>query len=459
MKFKTVINGTKVTISSDLLEKYNRPGPRYTSYPTAPVWTTDFGPEDYKSALCSTNAPTHQRTNALSLYFHIPFCKKRCHFCGCSTIATNQNDAADQYIDAVGREISLVKDHLQAKGVVQLHYGGGTPTFLSPRQLEKLWEHISKHFTIGEDAEIGIEVDPRVTSVEQLKTLRRQGFNRISLGVQDFSKNVQEAIGRVQAFEEISELIDNARGLGFKSVNVDLVYGLPHQTEKSFKDTVKKIIKLSPDRVACFNFAYVPWMMPHQKHIDEKMLPSSNTKFAIFCKTIEQLGKAGYDFIGMDHFAKSTDELSIAAKNGSLWRNFQGYSAGVRPENGSDPALIGFGLTSISDAGGCYAQNEKKLIDYYKSIEGGSLATVKGWKLSKNDLERRKLIRELFCKEEALLTGDWRLETGDLEKNKLIKTEKNILKITALGRLFVRNIAMVFDEYLKEGEQKFSKTV
>ncbi len=461
MSFTTTINGVKLEIPEALVKKYNTAAPRYTSYPTAPVWTDKFGPGDYIKALSKIPpAPPLKKGGNLSLYFHVPFCESRCLFCGCSTIATAHHEVADRYIAALGKEIELVANVIGKKNkVVQLHFGGGSPTFFSPSQLEKLWQKISGHFAFDGKPELGIEADPRVTTIEHLKTLRSLGFNRLSLGVQDFSEEVMSAIGRTSSFEEIEQLIGKARKLGYESVNLDLVYGLPHQTAASFKDTIEKVISLSPDRIACFNFAYLPKMLPHQRKLPADKLPSPDEKFAIFCMAIETLGAAGYDLVGMDHFAKQSDELSVAALSGTLWRNFQGYTTKAGTE------LLGFGLTSISDVSGCYAQNSKKLIDYYRRIESGQLATIKGWKLSEDDLFRRKIIRELFCRGEANLSkippppplkkGGW----GGFETDGLIQLRENKIQVTPLGRLFVRNIATAFDEYLQKTSASFSKAV
>lgn len=484
MSFTTTINGIKLEIPSALVKKYNTAVPRYTSYPTAPVWTDKFGPKDYIKALSKTPpSPPLKKGGNLSLYFHIPFCESRCLFCGCSTIATPHHEVADRYIEALGKEIALVAKIIGKKNnVVQLHFGGGSPTYLSPSQLERLWQKISGHFAFDSKPEIGIEADPRVTTTEHLKTLRSLGFNRLSLGVQDFSEAVMNAIGRTASFEEIRQLIETSRDLEYESVNLDLIYGLPHQTATSFKGTIEKIISLSPDRIACFNFAYLPKMLPHQRRLPADKLPSPDEKFAIFCMAIAMLGAAGYDLVGMDHFAKKGDELSVAASSGTLWRNFQGYGVnrGQTPSKltalqnvfsqpvvsaGSDPAdpeLIGFGLTSISDLCGCYAQNSKKLIDYYRRIESEELATVKGWRLSGDDLIRRKLIRELFCKGVSSLSPLGRglgEGGGSLVEDGLIKLSNDNIQVTPLGRLFVRNIATVFDEYLQKTSASFSKAV
>ena len=452
MKFTTIINSTKVEIPAELLAKYDIPAPRYTSYPTAPIWTDKFTSTDYSAQLkhLSTYALKH-----LSLYFHIPFCEQRCYYCGCSTIATTRHDVAKRYVEALKKEIELVCKHLDTKRpVTQLHLGGGTPTFLSCEQMEDLWRSVASHFKLDDNAEIGIEVDPRVTSDDQLKLLAQLGFNRISLGVQDFSDKVQNAVGRIEPYKDVKEMIEFCRSQGFDSVNVDLIYGLPYQTIEGFGKTIEKIIKLSPDRIACFNFAYLPETMPHQRILPKDALPDRDTKFAIFCQTIEQLCSSGYEFIGMDHFAKKSDELAVAAREKTLWRNFQGYTT----KAGTD--LIGFGLTAISDVAGCYAQNEKLLTDYYKKVEDGKLATIRGWKLSEDDLACRKIIRELFCNGNVEITNALTNQrTNALEKDGLIRLNGNQVQITPLGRLFIRNIAMAFDKYLPEGKTKFSRSV
>lgn len=445
--FKTIINGHEVKISEELVEKYDIAAPRYTSYPTAPVWGNVFGPSNFANALNELGA------NPLSLYFHIPFCRQRCLFCGCSTIATTNKDVAERYCKALCNEIALVRKEIKKSSPVeQIHFGGGTPTYLSCGQISTIWNSISSNFNIAKNAEIGIEVDPRVTTFEHLELLAKLGFNRISIGIQDLSIEVQNAIGRVESFEHVEELIGKSRSVGFKSINIDLVYGLPFQTKETFELTLKKILELSPDRIACFNFAYLPKLLPHQNKLPKEALPGRDLKFEMFCKTIEILAKANYDFIGIDHFAKSTDELSVAAKNKTLWRNFQGYTT----KAGTD--LIGFGMTAISDVSGSYAQNAKRLSEYYSKIESNNFATVKGWKLSDDDIVRRKMIRELFCNGETQ-TGNLKFQISDLKKDGLVNLNDNKLQVTPLGRLFVRNIATILDAYLPEINSVFSRAV
>lgn len=450
--FETTIDGIRVTISKSLLDKYNVNAPRYTSYPTAPVWKNNFTAADYNESL-KEYATAKSKYGDLSLYFHIPFCERRCDFCGCSTIATNRRDIADKYVDAINKEASVVADLLgDNKNVVQLHLGGGTPTFLSTSQLEKMLKKIRFLFNFRKDAEIGIEVNPATTTKNHLRLLKDYNFNRISLGIQDFSRDIQALIGRFHDPKDIQQLIEFIRQIGIGSVNIDLVYGLPLQTTESFKKTLTEIVKLSPDRIACFNFAYLPKMLPHQKRIDPTKLPTPDEKFRIFITAIEFLCKNGYKFIGMDHFAKDSDDLALAVKNKTLWRNFQGYTT----KSGTE--LIGFGLTSISDFCGRYAQNTKKLIDYFRQTNSGNLLTVKGWNLTDEDKKRRIIIRNLFCHGTADLKEIKKPDLTSFINDGFVKMDDSDINITPLGRLFVRNIASAFDEYL-DPRNIFSKAI
>ncbi|MBI4125726.1 MAG: oxygen-independent coproporphyrinogen III oxidase [Deltaproteobacteria bacterium] len=453
---KATIDGQAVTVSPQLIEKYSRPGPRYTSYPTAPNWSKNFGPEDFAAQLAKSNAAGRP----LSLYFHIPFCDERCTFCACSVVATRRHEVAEPYLTAlsgeIGRAASLVDS---SRRVSQFHWGGGTPTYLSCEQIEKLWGAIARHFSFADNAEISIEIDPRVTSAEQLKTLRGLGFNRTSLGVQDFNPDVQREAGRIQSFEETKKAVDGCRELKFQSVNIDLVYGLPRQTPKSFEKTLEQVLELNPDRIALFNFAFVPWMHAHQRKISERDLPSGETKLEMFCGAIEVFQDAGFTFIGLDHFAKAGDELTRAQRDKTMYRNFQGYTTQA------DCDLIGMGVTAISSVDGSFAQNAKKLKDYEETDFEKTLATRAGLKLSTDDLLRQMVIRELFCHQQVQLENFFALfekERPSLEtlaQDGLVELETNGLRVTPLGRLFLRNIGMVFDAYLKPGEGKFSRTV
>ncbi|RME82071.1 MAG: oxygen-independent coproporphyrinogen III oxidase, partial [Zetaproteobacteria bacterium] len=374
----------------ELIRKYDRPGPRYTSYPTAPMFHAGIGPSEYDAALrraAKLDAP-------LSLYVHIPFCDTVCYYCGCNKIATKQREKALPYLDALHREIAMVAERIGGgRKVVQLHFGGGTPTFLSAPQLKAIFEDLRAHFPFADDAEgeYGIEVDPRECDREMVFALREMGFNRISIGVQDFDPEVQRAVNRIQPPEITEEALAAAREAGFVSVNFDLMYGLPKQSVASFRRTIERTIALGPDRIALFNYAHLPQMFPPQRRINESDLPSPAEKLAILHMSIDLLTRAGYIYIGMDHFAKPTDELARAQKEGKLYRNFQGYSTHA------DCDLIGLGLTSIGFVDGAFFQNHKLMEDYLRAIAEGKLATMRGYKLSREDHLRRFVIMRIMC--------------------------------------------------------------
>ncbi len=459
-------------ISIDLLKKYNVQGPRYTSYPPAPSWSDSVGPKDYESILRESNLPAGAGSVGLplSLYFHLPFCEKLCYFCGCTTVITGKNRSFEQpYLESLLKEISWVGPKIDRKRkVVQLHLGGGTPTYQSPEDLTRLINAVKENFSFDPDIEMGVEVDPRVTTVEHLKTLRKLGFNRLSMGVQDFDPTVQTAINRVQPFEDTKNLVNEARKLGFQSINMDLIYGLPHQTLNSFNKTVDQVLSIGPDRLAIYSYAHVPWMKKHQE-ILAPHLPQEKEKFEIFLLAMKRFTEAGFDYIGMDHFAKPNDELSQARAKHSLWRNFQGYTT----KAGTD--LIGFGMSAIGQINGCFAQNQRELKPYQEAINAGGPATLRGFKLSKDDRVRARLIQNLMC-HAVVLKSDIEKEfdvsfdsyfsaplkaLDALAADGLVEISKKEIKPTALGRIFLRNLAMPFDAYLpKEGEKKmFSKTV
>ncbi|MDH4129819.1 MAG: oxygen-independent coproporphyrinogen III oxidase, partial [Spirochaetota bacterium] len=334
----------------ELLEKYNKQGPRYTSYPTAPEWRNDFTSEEYVEQLLKLSK--NKDIGDFSLYFHIPFCEDRCLYCGCHVIIDKNRRYVDKYLDYINKELILFKKNLTNPcNVSQLHLGGGTPTFLKEPQIEKLFNAIAQHFTIEKDAEVAIEIDPCVTTKNQIKLLRDVGFNRISMGIQDFNPSVQKAVNRIQDEKLTVELINYARSLGFLSVNIDLIYGLPLQTIETFSNTIKKIIEISPERIALFSYAKIPWLKPHQKKINEKDLPNTTDKFSIFLTARKLLVDNGYEAIGMDHFAKPNDELAVALKNKTLHRNFMGYT--VKSTNN----FIGFGVSSIGYVNQTYTQN------------------------------------------------------------------------------------------------------
>ncbi|MEG4802614.1 oxygen-independent coproporphyrinogen III oxidase [Microcoleus sp. ARI1-B5] len=458
-----------VEFDAALLNKYNQPLPRYTSYPPATELSTDFDRNAFKTAIAVGN---HKRT-PLSLYCHIPFCATPCYFCGCNTIITQRKEVVEPYLGYLDRQIRQVARLVDADRLVhQLHWGGGTPNYLDQSQVEFLWNQLNRHFRFDDAAEISIEVNPRYIDREYILFLRQLGFNRISFGIQDFNPTVQEAINRVQPEAMLFDVMDWMREAGFESVNVDLIYGLPFQTQATFQETVQKTLQLNPDRIAVFNFAYVPWLKPVQKRMPESALPTAGEKLKILQSTIAQLTQNGYVFIGMDHFAKPNDELAIAQQAGQLHRNFQGYT--TKPE--SD--LLGFGMTSISMLQDVYTQNHKRLKDFYQAIDAGELPIAQGVQLSQKDMIRRTVIMELMCQfqlsvqdlEEKYHLGferdfnDYFAEElpklDALEADGLIKRWGDGIEVTAIGRLLIRNVASVFDTYLiPESSKRFSKSV
>ena len=364
-----VFSVANVAFDFDLIQKYDNAVPRYTSYPPATELKDDFSSLDWEFAITESN----QRQSPLSLYFHIPFCQSACYFCGCNVIVTNSKDAAKSYIDYLSKEIDFTSQFIDTRRpVTQLHWGGGTPNYLSLEQVDFLWGTINKQFNFADKAEISIEINPRYVDKNYIFFLKEIGFNRISFGIQDFNPKVQEAVNRVQPESLLFNVMDWIKETGFESVNVDLIYGLPYQTVHTFKETIQKTIALDPDRIAIFNFAYVPWMKPVQKNIPQSALPQPHEKLEIWQMSIQELTDKGYVFIGMDHFAKPNDELAIAQQNSALKRNFQGYT--TKPE----AELYGFGLTSISMLEDTYAQNYKRLKEYYQAIDQGILPVSKG---------------------------------------------------------------------------------
>lgn len=446
-----------VQFDTNLLNKYNQPLPRYTSYPPATELSSDFNLTDFRAAIALGN----YKKTPLSLYCHIPFCETACYFCGCNTIVTPRKGIASPYVDYLSRHIQQIAPLVSRdRRVHQLHWGGGTPNYLSLTQVDILWEQINQHFTFDDAAEISIEINPRDGDRHYLHTLRQLGFNRISFGIQDFNPTVQAAINRVQPESMLFDVMDWIREANFESVNVDLIYGLPYQTVDTFRETVEKTLELNPDRIAVFNFAYIPWLKPIQKRMPESEMPSSAEKLKILQQTIAQLTQAGYVFIGMDHFAKPNDELAIAQQAGNLHRNFQGYT--TQPE--SD--LLGFGMTSISMLQDVYVQNHKRIGDFYRALDADQLPIDKGVRLTQDDLIRRTVIMELMCQFqlsvqdlEAKYHLGFDLEFNDyfasvlpqldaLEADGLLKRWGDGIEVTPSGRLLIRNIAAVFDTYL-----------
>src|SRR5690348_6175394 len=465
--FHLELDRERFRISPEFLALYNRPGPRYTSYPTAPVWRDDFRIEDFDRA-CQQAEAAH---TPVSLYMHLPFCESLCLFCACNVVITKDHSVALPYLTTLKREIEHAGGQVsRSRPVVQFHWGGGTPTYLTPEQMEDLFAFTAEKFSFAPDAEIGIEVDPRVTTAEHLETLRRLGFNRLSMGIQDFDPEVQRAVKRVQPREMTAELIARSRALGFDSINVDLIYGLPYQTADRFSRTVDEVLGLAPDRIALFSYAHVPWIRKQQGSL-AATLPEGMEKFRIFCAAIEKFLRAGYQYIGMDHFAKPGDELAIAQKQRTLHRNFQGYTT----KAGAD--LYGMGVSSISAIGSTYAQNYRELPRYTEAVERRGAATMRGYRLSEDDRLRRALITRLLCHAvicRSEISREFGIDFDDyfapeltrlhpFLEDRLVELDSDEIRVTILGRIFIRNLAMIFDPYLEKqhlAEQPlFSKTL
>jgi oxygen-independent coproporphyrinogen-3 oxidase len=439
-----------------LVRKYNVPGPRYTSYPPA----TQFTEELPFARIAESIRRNNETRRDLSLYFHLPFCESLCWFCGCTTIVTLDRRKSDAYIEQLTREMDLMRERLNPeRRVVQLHFGGGTPTFLPPDQLRRLGERIRERFTFAPDLEAGVEIDPRRLTKDHLRALREIGFQRASMGVQDNNPEVQRAVHRIQPPEMTRQTVEWLRELGYTSLNIDLIYGLPHQTVDSFRKTLDEIVELRPDRFAVFSYAHVPWMKPAQKILQNReQLPSAETKLDLLKLTIERLGEAGYRYIGMDHFARDDDELAVAQREGTLQRNFQGYST----RGGSD--IYAFGMSSISQTEDAYWQNLKELPAYEAKLAAGELPYTRGYVLNEEDQRRRATIMQIMCNlrvnyaelserigvpfEEHFARE---LESlADLEADGLVELRPGEFRVTDLGRLLVRIIAMRFDAYLPQ---------
>lgn len=457
------------SITADLLRKYDRPGPRYTSYPTAVEFSGSCSWDTYEAKL--EEAAAHV-SEPLSLYVHLPFCEERCTFCGCAVIATRRREVVARYLDAVQREIDMVADRLRhRRRVVQYHWGGGTPTYLTSAQMTALHAGVERHFSIDQRAEVAIEVDPRVTTPEQIDVLRSLGFNRLSMGVQDFTPEVQDAIGRRQSESATQSLFYYARGAGFDSINIDLVYGLPRQRLETFRRTLDSVVTMRPERIAVYSYAHVPWLRPNQTRIDRRDLPSAASKLDLFGAAVDAFLDAGYCQIGMDHFARPDDELARTAAHGALHRNFMGYT--TKPATD----MIGVGISAIGDVQGMYAQNVKKLSTYAAALDAGRLPIERGLVLSPDDLVRRFVITQLMC--------NFAVDIADVERRFGLSFEEYFarelielaagpaahgfvtmrpdrLQVTTRGRLFVRNICMAFDKYLRRNPARhrmFSRTV
>jgi len=435
-----------------LIQKYNIAGPRYTSYPTALEFRQDYDESVF------LQATQRYPDRPLSLYLHIPFCHKLCYFCGCNKQVTRQQHKADEYLDVLIQEIAARAPLFRQRTVSQMHWGGGTPTFLTPAQISRLMTCLRQYFHFAADAEISIEVDPREIELDVLNHLRAEGFNRLSMGVQDFNKQVQEKVNRVQDEAMIFALMARARELGYASTNIDLIYGLPLQTAESFAFTLQKVVELNPDRLSVFNYAHMPALFPAQRKIKDQDLPEVREKLDILRQTIATLTAQGYQFIGMDHFARRDDELAMAQRAGELHRNFQGYTTQ------GDSDLLGMGVSAISMIGDTYAQNQKELKHYYAAFRAEKTALWRGLQLSEDDCLRRDVIKNLICnfslsfsEIEARYSIDFRRYFADdlsallpLIEDGLVEYHDNGLVVTAKGRLLIRNICMCFDRYLRE---------
>jgi oxygen-independent coproporphyrinogen-3 oxidase len=455
-------------ITAELLAKYDRPGPRYTSYPTAPHFHEDFDEAAYRDRLATA---ARRDAEPLSMYVHIPFCEARCSYCGCNVVISPHRGPEVAYLDAVEHELDLLASALAGRRTLnQLHWGGGTPTYLSPDQCERLFGAIAERFEIDPDAEVAVEVDPCVTSLEHLRTLRQLGFNRLSMGVQDIDPDVQQAVGRHQPIELTRDHVEEARRLGFDSVNVDLIYGLPRQTEAGFRTTVQTIIRdLVPDRVACFSYAHVPWIKPHQRQLDPASLASGWDKFRLFAGAAEEFSASGYRFIGFDHFSRPEDELSHALDDGRLHRNFMGYT--VMPASDQ----VGVGVTSIGDLAGAYVANRRNLARYQRAVNGGRLPVARGILRSREDDLRAAVIRSIICTlglDFGTVAANWDLDVRshfadalahleEPESDGLVEISDDGLRVTPRGRFFLRNICMPFDAYLAAPGDRpvYSRTV
>ncbi|MGF1911247.1 oxygen-independent coproporphyrinogen III oxidase [Vibrio kasasachensis] len=458
-----VVASQQIEWDQTVLDKYNYSGPRYTSYPTALEFHEVFTAAEFDMAC------TSYPDRPLSLYIHIPFCHKLCYYCGCNKVITRHAHKADEYLDALELEIRTRASLLQERRVTQLHFGGGTPTFLSEAQISRVMAILRGEFDFEETAEISIEVDPREIELDMLDHLRSEGFNRLSIGVQDFNKEVQLLVNREQDEDFIIAMVKRAKELGFRSTNLDLIYGLPKQTQQSFAKTLQQVLEMQPGRLSVFNYAHMPQLFAAQRKIKDEDLPQPSEKMAILQQTIDTLTGAGYQFIGMDHFALPDDELAVAQRNGILHRNFQGYTTQGECD------LVGFGVSAISMIGDAYAQNQKELQKYYAQVNEQRHALWKGVSLDSDDLVRREVIKQLICNfklDKTFIEREFKVNfnryfTQDLEllqtfiDDELVEVDDSEIRVTLRGRLLIRNICMCFDKYLRSRarQQQFSRVI
>jgi oxygen-independent coproporphyrinogen III oxidase len=459
-----------LAFDAKLLRRYDRPGPRYTSYPTAPQFSADFGEDDLRHAIQDSNGDPIPRR--LSIYVHVPFCLSPCFYCGCNRVITRDKTRADAYLTHLGREIELISSQFDHdREVIQLHFGGGTPNFLSPSQLRCTVDVLKRHFRFSDavDRDISIELDPRTVSPQDIAELASAGFNRASLGVQDFDLAVQEAVNRVQGIEQTRAIVDACRTHGFRSINVDLIYGLPKQTLEGFARTLETVIAMRPDRLAVYSYAHLPQMFKAQRQLDASALPDAETKLALLQLAIETLTAAGYVYIGMDHFALPDDELAQAQERGGLHRNFMGYTTHA------DSDLIGLGVSAISHIGRSFSQNPRDLPSWEAALNEGHLPVFRGMQLSVDDQLRADLIQRLMCQGEIPVSAlerrygidfhayfvDALERLGPLQEDGLAIVGPDRIEVTARGRLLLRNIAMCFDHYLQQPAEttRFSRAI
>ena len=458
---------SEIIFDKDLIQRYDKAGPRYTSYPTAVQFSEEFTSDDFRQKAQASNISMRP----LSLYFHIPFCDTVCFYCGCNKVVTKDRSRAAPYLQRLHQEIALQSQLFDAeRPVEQLHWGGGTPTFISHDEMRELMQVTAKYFKLldNDRGEYSIEIDPREAHGDTIAVLRSVGFNRMSLGVQDFDPAVQKAVNRIQTEEETAYVINAARSEGFKSISIDLIYGLPFQSVASFDRTLDQVLELSPDRLSVFNYAHLPELFKPQRRIHAEDLPSPDEKLAILKHCIDRLTAAGYVYIGMDHFAKPDDELAVAQANGTLYRNFQGYSTHANCD------LIAMGITSISMVANCYAQNLKTLDEYYARIDADELAVFRGVSLTDEDILRREVINQLICnfvlrmpvieKQFGIVFRDHfsqeMQELQPMQEDGLINISNDTITVTPAGKLLIRNICMVFDAYMRaQKEQRFSRVI
>jgi oxygen-independent coproporphyrinogen-3 oxidase len=457
-----------VKFDADLIRRYDKSGPRYTSYPTAVQFSEAFNEKRYREIAAQTNGD--DQAQPLSLYFHLPFCNTVCYYCGCNKIVTKDRSRAAPYLQRLHQEISLQGELFDgSRKVDQLHWGGGTPTFISHDEMRALMAKTRQHFNLHDDdtGEYSIEVDPREVGPGTLSLLREIGFNRLSMGVQDFNPEVQKAVNRIQSKVQTISVLNEARDLGFRSINMDLIYGLPHQSVASFSETLDQVIAADPDRLSVFNYAHLPEMFKPQRRINAEDLPSPEEKLNILQTSIDMLIDAGYVYIGMDHFAKPEDELALAQQQGSLYRNFQGYSTHA------DCDMVGMGVTAIGSVGDSFSQNVRTEAEYVEALDQGRLPILRGYELNSDDLIRREVITQLIC--------HFRLDFSEIEQrygiafteyfepeleslsvmqqDGLLSVSDSGIEVAAVGMLLIRNICMAFDAYLNQRQQRYSKVI